>query len=76
MKPVVHALENFQTLFPGNKPKGAIPRLIELLGLILRWEPDSANIFVPLKRFIQVTSKRTFFYPIMDMDKHAFPPSW
>lgn len=58
MKPVVHALENFQTLFPGNKPKGAIPRLIELLGLILRWEPDSANIFVPLKRFIQSSCER------------------
>ncbi|KAG0567110.1 hypothetical protein KC19_7G110800 [Ceratodon purpureus] len=58
MKPVVHALENFQTLFPGNKPKEAIPRLIELLSLILRWESDSANIYIPLRSFIQSSCER------------------
>ena len=77
LKPVVNALENFQTIFPGNKPKGAIPRLIELLGLILRWEPDAAEIFMPLKNFIQVRPKRTSFYPKLNhMAISGSSPNW
>ncbi|XP_024385238.1 uncharacterized protein [Physcomitrium patens] len=65
MKPLVNALENFQTLFPGNKPKGAISRLVELLGLLLRLEPDFDHILIPLKSFIQNSCKKRLY-------KHLF----
>lgn len=71
MKPLVNALENFQTLFPGNKPKGAISRLVELLGLLLRLEPDFDHILIPLKSFIQVIFGWFSSFASIDKAKHA-----
>ncbi|CAK9233837.1 unnamed protein product [Sphagnum troendelagicum] len=53
MKPAINSIENFHSTFPENKPAGVIPKLIELLGLILRWDPDPSEIVVPLRTWIQ-----------------------
>jgi hypothetical protein len=48
-------MENFHSVFQGEEAAGVIPRLIELLGLILRWDPDPSELIVPLRAWIQVS---------------------
>jgi hypothetical protein len=55
MKPAINSMENFHSVFQGEEATGAIPRLIELLGLILRWDPDPSELIVPLRAWIQVS---------------------
>lgn len=61
MKPVVKAIEQFQSLFPGSRSKEVISKLIEPLGLVLRWDPDPVKIFIPLKSFIQDSCERRVY---------------
>jgi hypothetical protein len=53
MKPAINSMENFHSVFQGEEAAGVIPRLIELLGLILRWDPDPSELIVPLRAWIQ-----------------------
>jgi hypothetical protein len=55
MKPAINSMENFHSVFQGEEAAGVIPRLIELLGLILRWDPDPSELIVPLRAWIQVS---------------------
>ncbi|KAL2623300.1 hypothetical protein R1flu_003505 [Riccia fluitans] len=52
-KPAEEALENYQTVFAGNQTSGALSKLLELLGLILCWEPSPNKIVVPLQGWIE-----------------------
>ncbi|KAL3690809.1 hypothetical protein R1sor_004460 [Riccia sorocarpa] len=52
-KPAEEALEDFQNIFAGNQASGALSKLLELLGLILCWEPNANKILVPLQGWIE-----------------------
>jgi hypothetical protein len=65
MKPAINSIENFHSTFPENKPVGVIPKLIVLLGLILRWDPDPSEIVVPLRTWIQVGFSQMSLYKLL-----------
>lgn len=53
-KPAEEALENFQTTFNESQPAGSLSKLLELLALILCWDPNVNEILIPLRGWIEV----------------------
>ncbi|OAE22700.1 hypothetical protein AXG93_2675s1340 [Marchantia polymorpha subsp. ruderalis] len=52
-KPAEEALENFQTTFNESQPAGSLSKLLELLALILCWDPNVNEILIPLRGWIE-----------------------
>lgn len=44
----MQAITNFDTEFPRNQPPGALVALLQLLGLIVRFDPDPSKLELQL----------------------------
>lgn len=60
VRPSVNALEDFQSMFHSNQPKGALSKLIELLSLTLCWDPNPKEVVTCFKRWIKVSCVQRF----------------
>lgn len=60
IKPSIDAIEDFQSIFALNQPKGAVSKLIELLSLLLCWDPNPKEANACIKRWVKVSCVQRF----------------
>jgi hypothetical protein len=54
--PAIEAIQNFDTEFPRNQPPGALAALLQLLGLLMRFDPDPSKLELQLTEWTEASS--------------------